>query len=214
METDFSSMLNPGGVPCDENANGCDTYSCEVESLDEEISIDEVYKAITLCKSGKSPGVDDIPVELYKNQTAMSVLCNLFNICFNTGKVPQMWNKGIITPIPKSSTCDMRETLSFRGITLAPSSYKLYCSILNARLSTWLDDRNIIHDEQNGFRPSRSTLDHLSTISNIIEGRKLRRQSTFAAFIDFKKAYDTVDRNLLFCKLESIGISSKRLNAV
>jgi hypothetical protein len=42
------------------------------------------------------------------------------------------------------------------------------CSILNNRLVTWLDTRDIIHDEQNGFRKSKSTIDHLSTLTSII----------------------------------------------
>ncbi|CAG2218387.1 unnamed protein product [Mytilus edulis] len=118
-----------------------------------------------------------------------------------------MWSKGIITPIPKCSTADTRDPLSYRGITLAPCSYKLFCSILNNRLVSWLETKNILHDEQNGFRGGRSTIDHLSTLTSIIETRKLRKLSTFAVFVDFKKAYDTVNRNLLFNDLNDLGIS-------
>jgi hypothetical protein len=56
-----------------------------------------------------------------------------------------------------------------------------------------LDTRDIIQDEQNNFRKSKSTIDHLSTLKSIIETRKLRKLSTFAVFVDFKKAYDTVN---------------------
>ena len=75
----------------------------------------------------------------------------LFNLCFKTGKVPSMWNRGIITPIPKCSTSDPRDPLSYRGITLAPFAYKVFCGILNDRLVKWLDEREIIKDEHNGF---------------------------------------------------------------
>jgi sorting nexin-29 len=104
--------------------------------------------------------------------------------------------------------------LSYRGITLAPCAYKLYCSILNNRLVTWLDTRDIIHDEQNGFRKSKSTIDHLSTLTSIIETRKRRKLSTFAVFVDFKKAYDTVNKSLLFRDLNDLGISTKFLNTI
>jgi hypothetical protein len=86
-------------------------------------------------KNRKSPGVDDIQVELYKNPSALNALTCIFNICYNSGKVPAMWSKGIITPIPKSSTSDPRDPLSYRGITLAPTSYKIYCGVLNSRLT-------------------------------------------------------------------------------
>ena len=51
-------------------------------------------------------------------------------------------------------------------------------------------------------------------ITSIIESRKLRKQSTFAAFIDFKKAYDTINRALLFSKLELLGVSFKMTQAL
>lgn len=51
-----------------------------------------------------------------------------------------MWNKGIITPIPKCSTSDPRDPLSYRGITLAPFAYEMYCNTINDRLLYWLDE--------------------------------------------------------------------------
>ena len=138
----------------------------------------------------------------------------MFNICFNSGIIPDIWSKGIITPIPKSSTSDPRDPSSYRGITLAPVSYKLYCVVLNARLNIKLDDSDVLHDEQNGFCKERSTIDHLSSLTTIIETRKLKKMSTFVAFVDFKKAYDWINRTLLFKKLEFIGLNTKMLNAI
>ena len=120
----------------------------------------------------------------------------LFNKCFISGVVPDVWNKGIIQPIPKSSTTDIRDQLNYRGITITSIVYKMYCSILNRRLALWDAHNSIIIDSQNGFRKERSTLDQISTLTNIIETRKLQTLSTFAAFIDFRKAYDCINRKL------------------
>jgi hypothetical protein len=169
--------------------------------LDCDISIDEVLHVLKLAKTGKSPGVDELPVALLKNQTALSALVRIFNVCYTNGKVPSLWSKGVITPIPNSLRSDRNNPLSFRGITLAPATYKLFCGILDFRLREKLDIPGVIHDEQNGFRRNRNTIDHLSSITNIIETRKLRKLSTFAEFVDFKKAYDSVNRALLFNKL-------------
>ncbi|CAG2233157.1 unnamed protein product [Mytilus edulis] len=184
------------------------------DMLDCEISVEEVFNVLKSSKNGKSPGYDEIPVELYKNQTMLNALTRVFNICFDSGKVPAMWSKGIITPIPKSSTSDPRDPLSYRGITLAPVSYKLYCGVLNSRLTYKLDDIDFLCDEQNGFRKGRSTVDHLSTLATIIETRKLRKQSTYVAFIDFKKAYDWINRNLLFCKLKTLETMSRKIHGM
>ena len=103
---------------------------------------------------------------------------------------------------------DPRDPLCYRGIALATVSYKLYCTLLNDRLSRWVDDNNLLSDEQNGLRQSRSTIDQLSTLTSIIEVRKKLRKSTFCAFIDFKKAYDTINRDILWSKLSNCGISN------
>ena len=146
-----------------------------------------------------------IPVELYRNNLLLHVLHKLFNICFKFGKIPSVWCTKYLHLF--QSVLHHRDPLSYRGITLALSAYKLYCSILDNRLLTWLDTRDIIQDEQNNFRKSKSTIDHLSTLTSIIETRKRRKLSTFA---DFKKAYDTVNRSLLFRDLNDLGIIKKK----
>ena len=68
--------------------------------------------------------MDEIPVEVLKNAKVIEILLKFFNTCFNTGTIPEAWSKGIINPIPKASTSDSRDPLSYRGITLAPVTYK------------------------------------------------------------------------------------------
>jgi hypothetical protein len=165
-------------------------------------------------KNGKSPDIDLIQAEVCKNQIVIYVLHKLFNLCIKTGKVPSMWNRGIITPIPKCSTSDPRDPLSYRAIALAPFAYKFCSGMLNDRLVKCLDEREIIKDEQNGFMKERSTVDHINTITSIIETRKRCKLSTYVAFIDIKKAYDSINRALLFNKLENLGIISKFMFAL
>ena len=60
----------------------------------------------------------------------------------------------------------------------------------------------------------RSTIDHVQSITLIIEFRKLKRQSTFAAFIDFAKAYDSINRDLLFQKFADLGLNGRIYKAI
>ena len=83
-------------------------------------------------------GIDEIPAEVLKNESAMNILYRLFSICFRTGIIPDNWNYSIITPIPKSSTRNIRDLQNYRGISLALERYKIYCCILNMRLETWV----------------------------------------------------------------------------
>ncbi|KAK6181954.1 hypothetical protein SNE40_009730 [Patella caerulea] len=207
-KADFDNLLNPSN-----NTNKSDESIFEINiatasnnrfdnarKMNGDIALCEVEDALRRAKSGKAPGCDDIPVVVLKNGVVANLLLKLFNACFSAGLVPDMWRRGIISPIPKSSTMDPRDPMGYRGITLAPATYKLYCSVLNERLSKFSNDSNILADNQNGFRRKRSTIDHVSALTSIIETRKKQRQSTFSAFIDFKQAYDREDRNILLSK--------------
>lgn len=182
--------------------------------MNEHISIFEVRKAVNDAKRNKANGLDGISADVLKNDSAVSFLHILFNICFDNSVIPSDWGKGIINPIPKSNTTDPRDPLSYRGITLASAMYKLYCSVLNKRLSSWVEENDILVDEQNGFRKGRSTVDQISSLTNIINTRKKNRLSTYCAFIDFKKAYDYVDRDIRWRKSEGVGVRGEMFSSI
>ena len=141
----------------------------------------------------------------------MYFMLRLFNVFLQTGQVPKEWSKCILNPIPKSSTNDRTDPMSYRGIARAPASYKLY----NNRLIKWAESNERLADEQNGFRKGRTTIDHISSITNIIETRKLKRKQTFAAFIDFRnRAYDSINRSLLWAKLGNLGIGGNIVRVI
>ena len=115
----------------------------------------------------------------------------LFNQCFTFGQIP-FWKCGISTPVLKSSTPDKRNPSNYRGITITPAIYKLYCNVINNRLMEWENENTAICERRNVFSKGRSTIDHVQSITSIIETRKLKRQSIFATFIDFAKAYGSL----------------------
>ena len=172
--------------------------------FEDNISILEVKKAVDSAKRGKACGFDNIPSELLHNDSTIYFLHVLFNVCFNKGIVPSVWGKCIINHIPKSSPMDPRDPLSYRGIALASSVYKIYCSVINKRLSKWVEDNDKVADEQNGFRRKRSTIDHVSSLTSLIETRKK----------DFKKAYDSINREQLWQRLSEIGVSGKLFKTI
>jgi hypothetical protein len=186
----------------------------ESNILNSDITVYEVHNVLLNAKKGKAVGSDKIPVEVLCNDLALEFLVCLFQKCFTTGLIPSEWSNGLISPIPKSSTSDPRDPLMYRGITLTSCVYKLFCGVLNNRLQSWSDVHGKIADEQNGFRPGRSTLDQLFSVSTIVETRKLRKMSTFIAFIDFRKAYDRIPRKRLLYKLKSMGIQGNMIHVL
>ena len=73
---------------------------------------------------------------------------------------------------------------------------------MNTRLCDYLEVNNLLSEEQNGFRAGRSCQDHIFALHTIVQNRRLLGEDTFVVFIDFKKAFDSVCRDLLWSKLQ------------
>ena len=164
---------------------------------------DELSKVCSQMKLGKSAGSDLIPNEVLKHEGIRELLLNFVNMCFVNNIIPTVWRQSVIAPIPKSSSKDPCVPLNYRGISLLSCFYKLYTSLLNHRISTYCESNGLLVDEQNGFRAGRSCQDHIYVLSSIIRNRKSEDKDTFCAFVDFKKAFDWVPRDLLLYKLST-----------
>ena len=218
-KTEFSCLLNPSDeqrpdLSQIDNMQNINFDADEDAALAREFSILNVQRAVCNIENNRAAGVDEIPGEVLKNESVISFFNSLCNLCFDTGKVPDIWCKPVISPIPKCTTSDPRDPLSYRGIAITPVVYKVYCSLLNDRVMAWSEHNNLIYEGQNGFRKGRSTIDHISSLTQIIETRENLKMSTFCAFKDFKKAYDSINRDILWHKLEHFKLSNKLLSAI
>ena len=140
------------------------------------IKKEEIIKAIHGFNNEKACGIDNIPMEVLRNGNIIDFMCLVFNKCFSEGTIPSKWSKGIIHPIPKDKSMDPLVPMNYRGITLTCIMYKIYCSVLNHRLTQWAEQNDILAEEQNGFRPNCSCTDHLITLTTIINTRKITRK--------------------------------------
>ena len=180
--------------------------------LDHDIQIDEVIRVIKHARNNKSVGIDNFPYEIFKNAGSEQILTSLFDKIYKYHLTPSVWNLSIIKPLPKNASADLRIPLEYRGISLLSTVYTLFTSVLNNRIVNVSETHGLYADEQNGFWKDRSCADHLFSLTSIIRNRKRDRLSTYVAFVDFEKAFDRVDRNLLFYKLNSMGLGGKMLN--
>ena len=73
----------------------------------------------------------------------------------------------------------------------------------------FLNNKKILVDEQNGFRKERSCIDHIFVLHSVVNNRINQKLETFSAFLDLKKAFDSVQRDFLLYKLNNIGIDGK-----
>ena len=161
----------------------------------------------------QAAGVDEIPGEVFKNGSVISFLHKVCNLCFDTGKVPDICCKSVKSPIPKCTASDPRDPLSYRGIAITPVVYKVYCSLLNDRVMAWSEHNYLIYEGQNGFRKGKSTIDHISSLTQIIETRKNVYFLRLHRFLK-KNTYDSINRDILWHKLEHFKLNNKLLSAI
>ena len=109
------------------------------------------------------------------------------------GMLPSNWLKAIISPIPKNLSSNHRVPLNYHGISLLPVTSKMNIAIVGSRVGGFLENNNILVEEQNGFWPDRSCIDHIFTLCDLLRIRKGKNEETLGAFMDFQKAFDCVN---------------------
>jgi hypothetical protein len=91
---------------------------------------------------------------------------------------------------------------------------KLFTSILNKRLLTWSEEYSIISDTQFGFRPGSGTRDAIFVLYTLIAKTLREKKRLYCCFIDYRKAFDSIDHNKLWYKLLKYGINGKISNII
>ena len=140
------------------------------------------------------------------------VLRALFNGCVAVGRVPEPWRVTAIRPIPKTAApASFDDT---RPIAVGSCLPKLFAATLNGRLSGWAERRGKHAPQQAGFRRHLSTTHHLFALRHMVDWHRHTGHPLYLAFVDFRKAYDSVDRHLLWVKLEHLGVRGRFLAAL
>ena len=159
-----------------------------------------------LLKNHKAAGCDRITAEYLKAfaEPFGDILLKIFQKLFSQGIYPSEWTSNFLKPIYKKG--DVLDPDNFRGLVIGAALTKLYSLILLGRLTKYIKNNDLISANQIGFMTCTS--DHIFLLQTIIEKVvKKNKRKLYAVFIDFKKAYDTVDRRKLFTRLQDIGIN-------
>jgi hypothetical protein len=91
---------------------------------------------------------------------------------------------------------------------------KLFTSIINRRLLTWSSEKGVITDAQFGFQPNLSTVDAIFALHSLVSKSLKSSKRLYCAFIDFQKAFDSVERYKLWYKISKLGIRGKLLSVI
>ena len=109
---------------------------------------------------------------------------------------------------------DRTECGNYRGISLVVHAGKILLKILARRLSEYCQRVGILPEEQSGFRPNRSTPDIRFVVRRLQELARKKRIPLYVCFIDLTKAYDSVDRTLLWTVLARFGVPQIMISVI
>lgn len=170
----------------------------------------EILKNIEKLKMEKCPGPDGIRNEHIKlgKKLLLAPLTNLFNKILIDEQVPDNWTKSEIVLLYKKG--DPADIGNYRPISLMSCMYKLFASCLLNRITLDIDSHQPY--EQAGFRSGFSTIDHIHVVEQVIEKYLEFRRPLYLAFIDYKKAFDSIYHSSIWETLTHQNINTKYIN--
>ena len=178
------------------------------------ITESELIIAMKKTKNNKASGEDGIASEFYKFTDGIlnQPLIALFNYIMESGQFPDEWSTGLINPIHKTN--DKSNPENYRKITLLNSLSKIFESILNNRLVYYYECLNLNDPLQNGYKTESHTVDNAFILNGIAEKYRSQKRPVFVCFVDFKSAFDKVNRQGLLYKLKKSGIQGKMFDVL
>jgi len=135
---------------------------------------------------------------------------NFLNICWIYGDIPEERKTAFFIPVHKKGGRNNPD--NYRGISLLNTGYKIYSKIIAKRLKAIAEV--LLLEEQNGFRKGGSCMDCIFSASQITEKHREFNIPTYIAFIEFKKAFDSVDRDKLWTIMLSKGIPTHLITII
>ncbi|KAI8516766.1 hypothetical protein Bbelb_053470 [Branchiostoma belcheri] len=207
----FSSLLNRPPPPPSPQLEALANLATEDSTISADPpTVDEVQKAVDKLKSGRAAGGDGIPPELLlKGGPAVAQwLHRLITAIWKSDTIPSDWRHEVILPFWKKGPKDICN--NYRGITLLSVPGKVFAHVILARLRPLLLLKQ--RPEQSGFTPGRSTVDRVLSLRLLAEMRREYRKPLYAAYVDLKQAFDSVDRQCLWKVLRILGVPSKLLD--
>jgi exonuclease III len=173
-------------------------------------SLEELTGVIKTIGASKAPGLDNIPPSVWKEPLLHEELLHFCNDALMHGNVPKEWTTAAIVPFPKKG--DLTRPSNYRGISLSPVAAKIYNKLLLRRIYPSIDP--LLRQNQNGFRPGRSTLPQILAIRRILEECRIGNRTAALVFVDFSKAFDSINREAMFHILHLYGIPSPIIQAI
>ena len=188
------------------------TVDISVDFNDCDFDIDDLNNFIDGLNNNKSTYYSPKVFKKVKNCVS-PYLIKLFNKCYRDGYFPRELKTAKVIPIFKKKG-EINSITNYRPISLLSIISKLFEKLIHKKLYTYFDDNDIINENQYGFRPSHSTSHAIINATKSLYKALDNDLHTLGIFIDFSKAFDTVDHVILCSKLENYSVKGNVLKLI
>ena len=169
----------------------------------------DILKNLDITKSGDLYGISPKLIQCVANEMAPN-LAMIVNTSFRFGKFPDILKVAKVIPIYKNDS--KLEPGNYRPISLLPIFGKVFEKLMFSRIYSFIEKNNIIAKIQFGFQPGKSTEHALLQLQSKILDAFEKKLPSCTIFLDFAKAFDTVNHKILLSKLDHYGITGNAQN--
>lgn len=204
----FGSVFsNPNNQPLTSSYYASNKYKENVTFSFVLPDVDDIVSIISKLKFS-TPGFDDISVKMinFCLPKLARHITHVVNCCLESGYFPQLWKTSVVIPIPKVNNPVNFSDL--RPISLVPTFVKIIEKVVHRQLYDYALKNNIISQFQSGFQKNQSTVTILLKVLDDIVRERDKGNCMALVLLDFSKAFDTIDHELMCAKLSYFGLDA------
>ena len=180
----------------------------------EQITQEQIIEQLKKINISKPSSIELLSTKLLKDVFLYThnYLTILYNKCLLQNIFPDKWKQATVTPLKKEGF--VNDVSGLRPISVLPLPGKIFEKLIHTQLYSYINNKKLISELQGGFRPNYSTNSTIAQFTDYIYSNINQHKLTHSIFIDFSKAFDTINYSILYQKLEHFYIKDSAIDLI